>query len=49
MDIKAKIETVLGDSELRKKMIKLGFKRAQNFSLDNYKSKIKEGYEKLID
>ncbi len=49
MDIKTKIETVLGDSELRKKMIKLGFKRAQYFSLDNYKSKIKEGYEKLID
>ena len=47
MDIKVKIETVLSDSELRKKMIKLGSKRAQYFSVSNYKSKIREGYEKL--
>ena len=49
MDIKVKIETVLSDSELRKKMIKLGSKRAQYFSVDNYRSKIEKGYGKLIN
>lgn len=49
LDIKEKLETLLGDPELRDRLVQAGKFNAQAFSMDNYVKRLHQAYRKALE
>jgi glycosyltransferase involved in cell wall biosynthesis len=47
-DIRAKIEKLLGDRQLRNQLIEIGYENANFFSMENYIQRLSEAYTKAL-
>lgn len=48
-DIKEKLETLLGDAELRDRLVQAGKLNAQAFSMENYVKRLHQAYRKALE
>lgn len=47
-DIADKLEKMLGDDDLRAKVVKAGYENVKRFSMENYMERLKEAYGKVL-
>lgn len=48
-DIKEKLETLLGDRQLRDQLVQAGKLNAQAFSMDNYVKRLHQAYRRALE